>query len=1069
VNIVFLQLSFQSRFFRGISCMARLHIFSGYERTLHAPRMSALLLLHSVLRFVLPVVLLAAASSPLLAQQFATLNLSVADPSGRVVPEATVSVRNTDTGALRTGLSDKLGLVSIPGLPAGQYMLTANAPSFSTYQAPLTLTLGQLASLQITLNIHAATEQIEVHDTTVGIERERTEASQVISPKQISDLPISDRDFIDFVLLTPTATIGRDFTTGAQSAFQETVLMISFGGLRETHSVFYGLDGINYTTTVSGVQRVSPSLDWVQEFRVVNGPDAADGLNLGAAVNTITKSGTNDLHGSLYYYARNNKLDASNLLSAPGFNTLRFNQFGATAGGPIREDKLFYFLGYEGQRRAESPIYSHFILKCIDTEGCLGPGTPSINQIKTQLGLSPEQLGSILEIGDYDNAFGKATDVLNDRNTLSVGYLFTDVRNGNTPAASPGQGLPSSYRDNKIHDQTVYGNLFHLFDNRLASETSLAFGRRIFYMNPVGAGFEPAINVADTLYSGGFLGGVSYYSEHHFQSRETLTYTHDSNSIKIGAEFEPIWFSAQTPYFTPGVGIFSPQSFFGAGPFSGPPFGPGTAVEFIFQQTRADFGNQVPQRELPFEKGFYAGPDGPARQTADSAAFWHKLAGFYAQDQWRARPNLTLSAGLRYDLDFFPSANDLKIIGKTNPTTFGNVQPRVGLAYAFRNGKGVVRSSFGLYTGSFEYSSTLNSWHGASAFTHMNQPLLPEFADPANDLVGFGPAGMVGTAGPVLAGAAFSNFSHNGIYPSPSILKQFPLGFLKRNFPNAYSEQANLEVENDLGNNWHLTLGYHYLHAMRLLNSNTINGVPDGNLPDGRQKFQPADPGFGFALFADPSGWAIYNAGTISLRREFGHHYSVLANYTYGKSIDIATENQLQDEPQDYLKPQLDRAVGDNDVRHRLTLTLMGESPQSWSAPLRNFQFSMLNTLQSPQYYNILAGSDVNGDGFPFNDRVGSIGRNTYRGDSYYDTDVRLQRLFNLTEKFKVNASAEILNLLNRVNVQDVDQVYGAGEFAGPIPKRFGDGVTSPANPTFGSPTFAGAARQIQLSLKLKF
>ena len=134
-----------------------------------------------------------------------------------------------------------------------------------------------------------------------------------------------------------------------------------------------------------GVQRVSPSLDWVQEFRVVDGPDAAGGgLNLGAAVNTITKSGTNDLHGSVYEYVRNNALDASNLLSAPGFDTLRFNQFGATVGGPVRKDKAFFFLGYEGQRRAQSPIYSHFILKCIDTEGCLGPGTPSINEVKTR-------------------------------------------------------------------------------------------------------------------------------------------------------------------------------------------------------------------------------------------------------------------------------------------------------------------------------------------------------------------------------------------------------------------------------------------------------------------------------------------------------------------------------------------------------------------------------------------------------------------------------------------------------------------------------------------------------------
>ena len=1009
-----------------------------------------------------------AAALPSIAQQFATLNLTIDDPSGSVIAQAKVSVRNVDTGVLRTGVSDKLGLVVVPGLTAGQYTLTVEADSFSAYQAPLTLTLGQVVDLQIPLRIKAATEQVVVHDTTSEVETERSEHSQVINPAQISDLPIAERDFIDFALLTPTATIGRSTTTAAQSAFQETVLMISFGGLRETHSAFYGLDGIDYTTTVSGVQRTSPSLDWVQEFRVVNGPDAAGGgLNLGGVVNTITKSGTNDLHGSIYDYLRNNQVDASNLLAAPGFNTLRFNQFGATVGGPVRKDKAFYFLGYEGQRRAQSPIYSHFILNCIDTEGCLGPGTPSINEVKSHLGLTPESLGSILEINDYNNAFGKFTDVLSDRNTLAVGYLFTDLHNGNTPAASPGQGLPSSYRDNRIRDQTVYANLFHLFNSRLASESSIAFGRRIFNMDPVGAGFEPTMNVADTLYSGGFLGGVDYYSEHHFQSREVLTYTHEANSLQVGVEFEPIWFSAQTPYFTPGVGIFSPQSFFGAGPFAA--FGPGTAVEFLFQQTKADFGNQVPQRNLPWEGGFYDGPDGPARETADAVAFWHKLAGLYVQDQWKLRPNLALSFGVRYDLDFLPSANDLRIIGKMNPTNFGNVQPRVGLAYAFRNGKSVVRSSFGLYTGSFEYSSLINGWHGAAPFTNMSQPLLPDFADPSNDLVGFGPAGMVGTAGPVLAGAAFSNFTHNGIYPNPGILKQFPLGFTKRKFPSAYAEQGNLEIENNLGGQWFLTVGYHYLHAMHLNSSNSINGVPNGFLSDGRQKFAPADSSFGFVLYAAPTGWSIYNAGTVSLRKEFGHNYSLMANYTYGKSIDIATENQLQDEPQDYLEPQLERAVSDNDVRHRLVLTAIADSPKTWVAPLRNFEFSMLNTLQGPQYYSVLAGSDINGDGFPFNDRVGSIGRNTYAGASYYDTDLRLQRLFNVTERYKVNVSAEVLNLLNRVNVQDVDQVYGAGEFAGPIPQRFGDGVTSPANPNFGTPTFAGSARQFQVSAKLKF
>jgi len=136
---------------------------------------------------------------------------------------------------------------------------------------------------------------------------------------------------------------------------------------------------------------------------------------------------------------------------------------------------------------------------------------------------------------------------------------------------------------------------------------------------------------------------------------------------------------------------------------------------------------------------------------------------------------------------------------------------------------------------------------------------------------------------------------------------------------------------------------------------------------------------------------------------------------------------------------------------------------------LRDFKASMLNSLQTPRYFSILAGFDVNGDGFPFNDRVGSSGRNFYRGDSYYDSDIRLQRSFHSWERLSTVASFEVFNVFNRDNVQDIDQVYGAPEFAGSVPRQFGDGITSPANPTFGTPTFAGAARQFQISLRLNF
>ncbi len=1011
-----------------------------------------------------------ACSTQLSAQQLATLSVTVTDPSGSVIPQARVTLRDVETDARRSTMSSPTGVTVIPGLPPGHYQLTIESQQFTPYQAGLALAVGQNASVAVTLGIRIAQENVNVQETGSSVDSQKSEISQVIDAQKISDLPISGRDFIDFVLLTPTANVGRSTAVGAQSPFQESVLQLSFAGLRESHSVFFGLDGTDYTTSISGVQRVSPSQDWVREFRVVSSPFTADnGRNLGAVVNTITKSGSNDMHGSVYEFFRNNDLDSNSLLSAPGFNTLRFNQFGANVGGPIRREKSFYFLGYEGQRRAESPVYSSFILHCTDSPGCLGPGTPSINQVKQSLGLQPENLGSILQIGDYDKLFGKLTNVLSAKSSLTIGYLFNNDRKEHIPSAAPGQGLPSTYRDNPVRDQTVYANLLHIFGSRWTAESILSFGRRTFHLDPVDTGFEPALLVADLLNAGGIQGGVPYYSEQHYHAAENLTHVRGNHSFEFGGDFEPVWITAKTTFFTPGAGIFSPQSFFGAAPFNAPPFGPGTPVEFLFLEPRAYFGQQIPQRPLPFDKGLYSGPAASAFINSTSLHFLHQLSGLYAQDRWRLYPKLTLTTGLRYDLDFFPSAADIRLNGKIHPNNYRNVQPRVGMAYSFRQGKGVARAGFGLFTGPFDYSDIMVSWQGASAFTNMNQPLLPEFADPANKLVGLGPSGIVGLPGPILASQAFHNFTGSGVYPDPATLRQFPLGYVKRKFPNAYAEQASLEVENDVGKGFLVSVGYEFVHGLRLPLYESVNGLPKGTLPTGVQTFTPADPNFGFTLEAAPSGYSIYHGGTLSVRKPFGHHYGLLANYTYSKSIDISTNVQLTGSPMDYLHPELDRGLGENDIRHRFVLTIMGESPNTWAPAMRNFKISMLNTLQSPRYYTIFAGFDVNGDQFPFSDRVGGIGRGTYRGDSTYTSDIRLQRVFSMGERIKAAASAEVFNLFNRQNVSGIDTVYGAGDFLGAVPGRFGDGVTSPANPTFGTPNFVAPARQMQFALRFTF
>ena len=538
------------------------------------------------------------------AQQLATLRVTVTDQSGGVIPQARVTVRSLDTDAKRTELSTETGVAVITALPAGNYELTVESGQFNPYKSPVTLSVGQIASLTVTMLI-SVTQKVEVTGTTQAIDTEVSEVSQVIQKQDINDLPISGRDFIDFVLLTPTANVGRSTAVGAQSPFTETVLQLSFGGLRETHSTLFALDGIDYSTSISGVQHASPSQDWVQEFRVVTGAYTADnGQNLGSVVNTITKSGGKDFHGSLYEFFRNNKMDANNLLSAPGFNTLRFNQYGANIGGPVVKAKSFFFAGYEGQRRAESPLYSSFIQHCIDAEGCLGPGTPSINEVKESLGLAPENLGSILQIDNYDKFFIKSTNILSDRSTLNVAYLFTDDRKQNAPGAAPGEGLPSAFRDNPVRDQTGYANLAHLFSNTWTSETVVDFGWRTFNLNPVGAGFEPALNIPDLLSSGGFVGSVHYYQEKHFQVAENLTHVHGNHTFKFGGNIEPVWINANVTLFSPGLGVFSPASFFGLGT----PIG--TPQVFIFLEPGAAFWHANSHAYVAFRDGTLCRPFG---------------------------------------------------------------------------------------------------------------------------------------------------------------------------------------------------------------------------------------------------------------------------------------------------------------------------------------------------------------------------------------------------------------------------------------------------------------------------
>src|SRR6202142_324 len=472
----------------------------------------------------------------------AQLNGTVLDVSGGSVAKASVTLRDVDTNSSYTATSNDSGNFVIPNLPPGQYELKAAFKGFAPYtQTGIVLRVGQTATVDVTMKVEAA-GQIDVVVTTEAqqIEPTRTEVSQVIEAKQIDALPISGRLFTDFALLTPGVATSR---TGLGSTFTEfEVTQISFAGMR-SFSNEVTVDGADFVNTVSGVQRATPPQDSVQEFRVVNNSFGAEyGRALGGIVNIVTKSGTNDFHGSIYDYLQNSATDARSLLQpAPLPHALRQNQFGGTLGGPIRKDKTFFYLNYEGTRRGESPTYAPDLFSNI----------ANIDQAKAYLGLSPEgcnlppaqctlsptaYLQSVLKTVNNDYGFARLDHQINNNNRLALRYVVEDARDtgeliGNTEDGG-GIGTPSGGRNLFIRDQSLVGTLNSLLKPELVNTALAQYARR--HYNFPGATGQPDLDIPNDLSLGHNFGTYDAIYESRFQFSDSVSWVKGNHVTKFG-------------------------------------------------------------------------------------------------------------------------------------------------------------------------------------------------------------------------------------------------------------------------------------------------------------------------------------------------------------------------------------------------------------------------------------------------------------------------------------------------------------------------------------------------------
>jgi hypothetical protein len=686
----------------------------------------------SWLLVIVAVAALVSLSAPSFAQvgtAGAQLTGTVRDASGGAVTKASVTLRDMDTNRSYNTMTNDSGFYVFPSVPPGRYELTVDATGFAKFtQSGIVLTVGESATSDVSLKVAAGAEQVTVTTETPVIEPTKTEISQVVEPQQIQALPISNRLFTDFALLTPGVATSRTSLGATFTDFETT--QISFGGMRSFSNEIM-VDGADFVSMHTGVQRATPPQESVQEFRVVNNSFGTEyGRAAGGIVNIVTKGGTNNVHGSIYEYLQNSATDARGLLQpAPLPHELRQNQFGGAIGGPIKKDKAFYFVNYEGKRGAQSPTYPPDLvnnLQLIDDAKALMGLAPEgcSSALSACTGTDQSYINSFLKTENDDWGFARLDDQLSMNNHLGIRYSAEDTRAlgelvGQTLDGG-GIGVPSGGRNLFVRDQSLFGTLDTTISPTLINTALVQYARR--HYNFPGATGQPDFSITNDLELGHNFGTDDQKYESRAQISDSLSWVKSNHVFKFGFDGNYILDSDTFPGFTP-VRAIVPDA--GAGPID-------CLADFANYYNSllptpaavpADVTANAPGCAVTSFNGVaftYVGlplPTGttacgvtacaPLVTTANplntqtwSNAFPPSLFGNYtrpihygywagfAEDRWRVTPKLTFNYGVRWEV-----ATGLSDYVKPD---YGGWQPRVGIAWS-PDSKTVIRAGFGMF------------------------------------------------------------------------------------------------------------------------------------------------------------------------------------------------------------------------------------------------------------------------------------------------------------------------------------------------------------------------------------
>ncbi len=1041
------------------------------------------------------------------------------------MPNATVIAKNLANGLVRTVQSDGDGNYQIVELPAGNYDITVDVTGFHQFKRRVDVAVGLDTTVPIPLDLGMGDRVIDVTETAPLVETTRDVLGQVVENKLVTELPLNGRDFGKLVALTPGVTVEGSGVAGTEKGFGQ----FNINGNRD-RSNNYMLDGTdnndpffnNSALNQVGITGAPASLlpiDAIQEFNLQAQYGAEYGRNSGGAVNVLTKSGTNDIHGSVFYFLRNSALDARNYFNpAPdpqgGFKN---NQYGASIGGPIIHDKTFFFLAYEGQRERVTSNYVLDVpsaLQISDAQaaaaangvtpnpaltkilsyfpaatGCTaGSGTPTTTGC---IGGSGTANGVVNDKNDLDSFIGKIDHQLTAKNQVSARYAFSQG-DQTFPLGGLGYGAGSRIaafaQKSPTRVQVVSGSLLTTLSATRLNELRFGYSRyRTSFssadqLDPSTLGLDMGtgkLGLPEIDFGGIFENlGTSAYSiprgrvSQTYEGLDNFTWIHGKHSVKFGGEFRRAM-----------VDSFNDNLERALMPFYGDGYS-------------SDYGTDV-------LASYYLGDGFPASLTGNTQrSTFNNDVGLFVQDDYKATSKLTLNLGLRWEY-FGPLGESNGLISNMTPNgpeltdppynrDLNNFGPRIGLAWNMRKNT-VVRAGYGIYYDYIPQNLLIANYTNSAGL--VTNPIGPQ---PVNALT-------------------FNSDAWNGSAPGPVYTAGAPpydWFFVPRNLATPYTQSWNLNIQQELGNAASLEVGYvgsKGTHLTRLYDANQANA--DGNRPD---------PNYGFEDYLATIAGSTYHALQTTLRLRNAHGFSGFTTYTFSKSLDDASDGidfngASAALPQNSYDLAAEHGPSTFDTRHRFTGAISYAIPafNRWSPRATSgWNANAIVTLQSGRPIPIVTSTDTSisdtATGFqppanyhqrpnvvpgvnpilpnwnpatgylnplafqqPADGTFGDLGRDAIYGPHFYNTDFSLTKRTPISEKVSVEFRAEFFNIFNHPNFALPNGVLIPGINAdGTLNPNAGVAgqITQTPDVAQGNPGLGGGGpRVIQFGLRFQF